>query len=180
MHREAYFFFPPIWTWHCYSFYNSSYKVAAVFLSLVQIIGKAAAPTERNNCVFNARHARLLTGGTMESRPWVKWVAWQRKSEQRRVHLATRSLREWKMSPLRRHGSAPFVHGCRQKSGKHHPRLTSGAGYGTASPSQAEDLQFWVFGTKEERGEWRKVPFFFFYVCQKDQGCLRLRRGWRV
>lgn len=153
----------------------------AVFLSLVQIIGKAAASAQRNNCVFNARRAHLLTGSTMESRPWVKWVAWQRKSEQRRVHLATHSFREWKTSPLRRCGSALFVQGCSQKSGKHHPRLSWGAGYGIESPSQAKrkNLQFWVFGAKEERGEWRKSSIFLS-VCQKDQGCLRLSRGWRV
>lgn len=49
--------------------HSPSYKVVAVFLSLVQIIGKAAVSAQRNNCVFNARRARLLTGGTMESRP---------------------------------------------------------------------------------------------------------------
>lgn len=56
--REAYFF-PPFEL--DTATHLSHYKVAAVFLSLVPIIGKAAATTQKNNCVFNARRKRLLT-----------------------------------------------------------------------------------------------------------------------
>lgn len=72
------------------------------------------ASLQRNNRVFNAVHAHLLTSGTMETWPCVKRVASRYKS------ATSCSLKERKMSPLIKGISLWSLYNARQKEAKHH------------------------------------------------------------